>query len=253
MKLHELLAIEGNYETQMNQMLAQLGDLFTKKRHHFTETSTTFQSLTEGATAEVETKSSLQATVAQELERIEPHILKAWGASMQIALTNTKALATITVEDTDITVADVPATALLELEKRLTQLREVLQAIPTLDPAKGFEEDYDHGDGHYRAREVRKNRTQKKQKPLVKYEATKEHPAQVDVITVDEPVGTILEQEWSGMLTPNNKSRMLARADAVIRAVRAARARANQTEVDPVAHDHSKVGPLLDYILTEVF
>ncbi len=49
---------------------------------------------------------------------------------------------------------------------------------------------------------------------------------------MDKPVGTIQEQEWSGLITPAAKSDYIARAETLGRAVRAARSRANTVEVD---------------------
>jgi hypothetical protein len=109
-----------------------------------------------------------------------------------------------------------------------------VSAIPTLDPAKGFTEDKDRGNGVYVAREVRKRRTQKEQIPLVLYPHSDKHPAQTQLITKDVEVGTIVEQEWSGLVTPAVKSRMLERVEELRRAVKQARARANDVQVEEV-------------------
>ncbi len=232
-KLHELLAVETNLETQATKVRSDLANTFEKKRHLFEEKRTVFQANEENVPPVVETQLDIQTTVAKELAWIRPHIAKALDASYRVAETNTAARADIVVEGSNTVVAvGVPATALLELQKRLNELLELAKAIPTLDPAKGFQPDEQRGAGIYKAREVRKNRTAKRARVLVKYDATKEHPAQTEVINEDVAIGVIQEQEWSGLMTPSNKADILDRIEILSRAVRAARARANEQEVD---------------------
>ena len=77
---------------------------------------------------------------------------------------------------------------------------------------------------------VRKQRTRKYN---VMYEATKEHPAQIDIVEIDEPVGEIRAYDWTGMISPGKKAALLLRTDELIEAVKTARARANSVQVDP--------------------
>ena len=61
----------------------------------------------------------------------------------------------------------------------------------------------------------------------------------------DVHVGTVREQEWSGLVTPAGKSALLNKVDVLSRAVRRARSRANDVEVDT----SKKIGKdLLKYI-----
>ncbi len=247
-KLHELLAAEGNLETQAIQTRTDLANTFEKKRHLFEEKRTVFTPNQEGAASVTETQSDLQSSIGKELDWLTPHLVKALDASYQVAETNTLARADVVLDDDAGTVLlkSVPATALLELEKRLTDwVLNLVKAIPTLDPAKGFSPDGQKGKNVFKAREVTKTRTKKDVKVIVKYEATKEHPAQTELIQIDAPVGSISEQEWSGLITPAEKSEMLNRAEQLIRAVRKARSRANDAEVNTQA----KIGKvLLNYV-----
>lgn len=249
MKLHELLAVETNLETQANKVRADLAATFEKKRHLFEEKHLVFVASTEGAQGVVETQSDLQTTVGAQLTEIQAFLGRSLDASFQVAETNTQARADVVLEDDAGTVLlrGVPATALLELEKRIAEIGTLLHAVPTLDPAKGFSPDLAKGPGISKAREVRKTRTQKQKKLFVKYEATKEHPAQTELIDQDVPVGVIQEQEWSGLITPAEKSALLARLEVIARAVRRARSRANDAEVDT---SKKIAAPLLKYIFT---
>lgn len=232
-KLHELLAVETSLENQANKVRGELTNTFEKKRHLFEEKRIVFKPNSETEKETVETQSDLQSTVKKELDWISSHIIKALDASYQVAEANTLARADIVLDDDAETVLikNVPATALLELEKRIAEIHALIVAVPTLDPAKGFTVDPQRQNA-FKAREVVKTRTKKQTKVIVKYEATKEHPAQTELVSVDEPVGTILEQEWSGLISPAEKAELINRVEIVGRAVRKARARANEVETD---------------------
>lgn len=232
-KLHELLAVEGNLENQANKVRTDLMNTFEKKRHLFEEKCVVFKPSVETEREVVETQSDIQSTVKKELTWISSHLIKALDASYQVAEANTQARADVILDDDAQTVLlkDVPATSLLELEKRIAEINALVQAIPTLDPAKGFTVDTQR-ENAYKAREVVKTRTKKTVEVIIKYAATKEHPAQTEMINVDKPVGELREQEWSGLITPAEKSELIDRVEMVARAVRKARARANEVEVD---------------------
>ena len=246
-KLHELLAVEGNLETQAVKVRNDLINTFEKKRHLFEEKRVVFQPNTEGAPAVTESQSDIQSTVEKELGWIGGHIAKALDASYQVAEANTVARGDVVLEEEGepVLLKGLPATALLELEKRVGEIHQLLNAIPTLDPAKGFKQDAQRGEGIYLAREVVKERTKKATKVIVKYEATKEHPAQTEMVTVDAPVGNIREQEWSALMTPADKAALIERVEILLRAVKRGRSRANDQEVD----QSKKIGRvLLDYV-----
>jgi len=250
-KLHEILAVESNLENQANKTRQDILATFDKKRHLFEEKRVVFTPSAEGEQPVTEAQSDIQSSVGKELDWLTGHLQKALDASFQVAVANTQAMAPVLLEDAStpagnaVLIENVPATALLELEKRMTEVRELVAAIPTLDPAKGFTLDPNREPGTFKAREVRKTRTKKIQRPLVLYAATTEHPAQVQLVSEDVPIGTVQEQEWSSLVTPARKAEMLARADALIRSIRRARSVANEVAVDT----NRKIGAkLLNYI-----
>lgn len=230
-KLHELLAVEGNLETQATKLATDLKATFSGKRHLFEEKLVTFTPNAEGSTKTTESQTPIQTTVTKELEWFGKHLVKSLDASLQVAVANTKASADIVLDDGSVLARSVPATALLELEKRIGSLHELVASIPTLDPAKGFSLDEARGAGVYKALPIRKTRTKKIQRPITLAPATEHHPAQVSLIPEDVPVGEVEELEWSGMLTPAAKADMLSRCEDLKRAVRSARSRANEVEV----------------------
>lgn len=231
-KLHELLAVEGGLKTQATKVRSDLSNAFEKKRHLYEEKRTVFQSNAEGAAPVTENQSDIQTTVTKEFDLIQPFIKKAIDAGLQVAEANTRAKADIELEDGTVIAKEVPATALLELEKRVDEISTLLASAPTLDPAKGFTPDPDRGDGFFKARPVRKQRTRKDKVPVTLYPHTVEHPAQVQLIDKDIIVGDITENEWSGLITPARKSELINRVEILARAVRKARSRANEAEVN---------------------
>lgn len=240
-KLHELIAVRGSIRTQMVKVIADLTNTFEKKPHHFTARIKSFIPKGEEAAAKVEEHLELQTTIRKELAWIQSYLIKAIDISHAVNIGNTQAQADIILEDGAILALKVPATTLLELEDFLEEIRKFASHIPTLDPAKGFHPDSNASDGTYVAREVEKIRTQATKKVYVLYSATKEHPAQTQLVDEQVPIGTIREQEWSAMMTPAQKGNLLDRIEKLIRAVKQARSRANETEV----MGPTKIGGLL--------
>lgn len=244
-KLHELLAVEGQLKGQAEKTRTGLTATFSNKRHLFEEKVTVFTPVAEGGTPKREQQSDIETTVPVELAWIADIWAKALDVSVQVQDACTTARADVVLDDGTVLMTAVPVLALLELEKRVGEMKGLAEAIPTLDPAKGFRPDAGRGAGYYMAREVSKNRTAKEQRPLVLYPATPEHPAQTQLITQDVVTGTITEQEWSGLITPAQKAEIITRAEELHRAVKQARVRAAQVAVPKAWADGSK---LLRYV-----
>ena len=245
-KLHELLAVKENLDGQATKCRTELMSTFDKKRHHFEETRTNYTPDTEGAKMVVESHKDIQTTVAKEVEWISRILAKALDINFQIDVANSQAKADVVLENGTVLLKDVPATNLLQLERRMNEIKALVDQIPTLDPAKGFKLDLEKGKGIYKAREISKARTKKENKVLTLYQATKEHPAQTQLVSEDVKVGTIQEQEWSALITPAVKADILERVEEVARAVKRARAKANELDLDVAGN---KIGKkMLDYV-----
>lgn len=231
-KLHELLAVENNLRGQADETRKDLMNTFEKKKHHFSEVIVTFKSNREGVEDKVESQLGLQSTITKELDWISEKLTAAIDAAHQIDCANTIAKADVVLESGVVILKDVPATSLLQLEKRIKEIQGLVHSIPTLDPAKGFEPDSERGTGIYRARDVEKPRTEKQFEFIVMVPPTDKHPAQVKELMLDKPVGIILQQEWSSLITTAEKGDMLDRVESLLRAVKKARSRANEQDVD---------------------
>jgi hypothetical protein len=124
---------------------------------------------------------------------------------------------------------ELPATALLNLESRLQELEAVYKRIPTLDPSEKWA--FDSGSESWVSDTRIAYRTAKVPKSFVAYEATKEHPAQVETFTEDVPSHRRETIVQTGSLTIADKRRKIERINTLIRAVKQARQRANDVEV----------------------
>ena len=245
-KLHELLAVEQSLKGQAEHARTQIiSETFGKKVHHFSEKRVTFFS-NDDSVPQVEEQRDIQTSVKSELAWLREFVIKGIDAGHQVAVANRSASADIVLENGDVIAKDVPATSLLELEKRIKDMQAVCHAIPTLDPVKGFTLDPDRGDGVYKARDVNTKRTKRTKKAFTLAPPTDKHPAQVQMIEEDDVIGRIQTQEWSGLITPNEKSVLLNRCEELLRAIKKARSRANDFDADVL---QVKIGSkLLSYI-----
>lgn len=230
-KLHELLAIERDLKAQAEKCRTDLALTFQKKEHHFTARIVSFKPYGEGEAEKVEEQLDLQTTVPDELKWVSEFIIKALDVSYQVAEANTTARADVVLEDGTVLLKDMPTSGLLDLEKRMEELRIFVATIPTLDPVKGFRPDPDKGAAVFKAREVAVVRTKKVTKFHSVAKATDKHPEQIKEVVEDTPIGDIVKLEWSGMVTVAVKGEMLNKVEILARAVKRARSRANDVEL----------------------
>lgn len=236
-QLHELLAVEqelkGNADRARNQSL----ETFRAKQAHFGGLRRTFRPFAvaenqENTGERLEAETRLVTTVVEELETMLKAVGEAVDVGYQIDEGNTRARADIVVDD-QVVAADVPATFLLQLERRLREVSAVLKEVPCFDPVKLWHPDPGADKKHVlRADPVTTVRKQKTRKYKVMVEPTKEHPAQVDIVEVDEAIGEIRSHEWTGMISPRQKEALIEQLEKLVAAVRQARSRANTVEID---------------------
>lgn len=236
--LHEILAVEQELKANAERARAQLIDAFRTKQAHFTGIRRTYrpfavdENSSESGGERLEAETRLAKTVPEELAAVLREVGKAIDLGFQLDEANTRARADIVV-DGEVLVADVPATFLLQLERRLKELSAVFKEVPTFDPVRLWSVDPSADKKHVlRAEPVTTIRKQRTRKYNVMVEASKEHPAQVDIVEVDEPVGEIRSYEWTGMLSVGKKAALLEQLDRLLAAVKQARSRANTIEVD---------------------
>ncbi|MEQ1502337.1 MAG: hypothetical protein ABMB14_08900 [Myxococcota bacterium] len=246
-KLYELLAVEQEKKANAERMRGQTLESFRSGQSQFTGMRRTFKPFAvdeakgEQAGERLEAETQLVKTVAEELEKTLAAHADSFDVNLQIDEGNTRARADLVVGG-EVIAQQLPATFLLQLEKRLREIRVVVKEVPTFDPVRVWHPDPSADKPQVlRADPVVTVRKQRTRKYNVMVEATKEHPAQIDVVEVDDPVGEIRSYDWTGMVSPGKKAALLQTVDELIEAVKTARARANAVEIDPA----QKVGAKL--------
>lgn len=233
-KLHEILAVEGDLQGTAKKIEEETVVTFTKKPDHFLESATRIEYFNaDDAGLNTQESKAMVTTVFDKLEYTSNALARYFDAYYVKEKTNQTAVADVLVDGKAV-FTGVPATVLLGMETKLKELRGVYDKAPTLQPGPFWEEDKTKQKGVYRSRDAEKRFVTKKTiRPIVLIAPTKEHPAQVEKVMEDLPVASKTVDNWSGMLSPLDKSKLLDNIDKLIRAVKAARQRANTVEVAP--------------------
>lgn len=134
------------------------------------------------------------------------------------------------VVDGKALLSGVPVTFLLFLDKQVNDLETFVSKLPTPDPAEEWS--HDPNSGLLRSKATESLRTSKEPTVIVKYEATKDHPAQTELFTKDVPVGTWTQILYSGCLPTDRKNAILERVKKLQDAIKQAKEQANLLEVE---------------------
>ena len=243
-KLHELLAVENDLEKVATNLVGEAKTTFTKKANLFNgsvKTAVMFDADDPTPAPEV---IKLEETVPGKLAYVGKAIARWFDAVLQKEATNQTANADLIV-DGEVLATGLPATFLLGLETKLKRLRDMYIELPTLQPGVVWELAADEGDGIFRAVDAQERFiTAKTVKSTVLYEATEQHPAQIDKWNEDVKVGKYIVRGTSGMITSAEKAEILGRIDTLLQAAKSARMRANSVDVVQINIGHT----LVDYI-----
>jgi hypothetical protein len=149
---------------------------------------------------------------------------KYWDITVTKDASNQHATADVVVDGKTL-IVKAPVTFLLFLEKQLGDLRTIVEKVPTLDQAETWIKD--DASGCYRTSPVETVKTRKVPRSFVRAAATKEHPAQVDLLSEDVIAGTWTTVRYSGAMPQARVTEILDRIDALRTAVKHAREEAN--------------------------
>lgn len=228
-KLHELLAVEPETKSTAESILAETINTFTKKHDHFTAIARIYEPAVDGGEDLPPENKAMVTTVPEKLEYTERALLKSLNLMSSKEATNTLAKSDLVIDG--ITVAkNVPAVVLLNLENKMKHIKQMYLSTPTLEPGEEWNVDTERK-YVFRTPQKPSHRTAKVVKPLVLAPATDKHPAQVNLQTIDERVGTWKTTKFSGMLTPVRKAELLERVDELIASIKRARCKANEQEI----------------------
>lgn len=233
MRLHELLAIEKNQQTQLNTLLSDTQGKFSRD-HYFKGWVKSLKMIQDSPENDVIEKAGSETkdvitTVEETLGYLFDHWSRYEDTQIRKNVTNQKATANLPIGD--VMIDDVPVDELMGLETRLTKIRDIFQQIPTLDASREWQKSTVREGVWIASRPDVTTKTERVITPVVLYEATKEHPAQIEKINKDEVVGTFTTVSFSGAITSLQKANALKRIDDLISEVKKSRMRANTKEV----------------------
>lgn len=233
--LHELLAVEQGRAETSNRLVKEATKTLGTKRSIFEglqKAHEVFDEDKQNLKQATEHK-EVESTVDEQLDFVCKEVAAYWDVILQKDEANQRAKADIIVNG-QVIVQNVPSTTLLGMEKKLTSLLAMYNAIPTTDSAVAWEKDENYAKaGVWRT----KYPIERQHKVVVRdwqivAPATDRHPAQVQEISKEEILGKYVITGFSGAVSPLDKAEKLERLTALIRAVREARQRANSTEVN---------------------
>lgn len=229
----ELHAVVARHSAVAPRTRKQLTDVYHQAQHgpQFVGGVKEMRSINEEVPDEAPEITLPRLTAQTFFLRLRKILTDWWDLTATRDRSNMDAAADIRV-DGEILAEGVPVPTLLSLEKWLTDLRTVVEAMPVRDPSKIWRFDADQG--FYRAPEMRKAKTRKVTKGAELSAATDKFPANAIAVTVDEVVGHYVATEFSGAQSAQERDSIVDRLNGVIDAVKIARTEANKTEVTDV-------------------
>lgn len=236
-KLHEILAAEkiptAAWKTMVQETLKKFKAPDSFFHGHSKSLTMLDQEDPKSKVTEAQNRSEkpVPTTVAETLE----YALDLFGKNEDTQLLKNVGNATVRgtiMWDGAVLVDNVPVDSLLGLESRLQEVRQLLVAMPTLDATKHWEEAPMLGAYVWQVKYPEESaKTAKVAKTVTLAPATKEHPANVQLMHEDVPVGKFTNIARSGECTAAEKAEAIKNIDQLIIEVKQARVRTNETEV----------------------
>lgn len=235
-KLHELLAVEKDAKDVFAKIIEETLKTFNQRSSHFVESRKTYSPFNdEDKDRPDEEFTPMVTTVRDKLDYSQSAIVRFIDIELQKERANQNASADVIVElpdgSSETILEKAPVTFLVQMESALDRVRKVYMEIPTIDPSKVWSIDESRV-GVWKSEPIERVRTKKIPTPITKAPATDKFQAQVELVMMDEAVGTWKQTYASGGLSPKQKSQLLARIDALIAGVKIARAKANAQETE---------------------
>lgn len=244
-KLHELLAVEVDSKKASDRLVAESIKTF-KKENLFTGSVKRTEMFDEEEAKIPDEVLKLETTVDENLKYSLNALVKYWDIVAQKDASNMEANSDVIIDD-KVIISDVPSTTLLGMEKKLNELRNLFNAIPTLPPGINWViDESQEKKGVYRnANDLETLKTVKDIEFRSIAKATPNHAEQIAQVNTTKNIGKFITTKWSSMLTPYEKARRISNLDKLVGAVKKARQRANNVETKKI-----KIGKeLIDFIM----
>lgn len=229
-KLNQILAIEKGMKDRCQVFLTTVYQQL-QKADLLSGISRTYEKLDEdGEQFPAETK-RVQLRTNELIASLSKELVDLFDVTAAKDFANTEAAADVVIEDGEnrtVLLTGVPATHLLWIEKRLVDLHTFVTKLPELSTAENWS--FDDTQNCYRSDAHKTAKTKKIPRPFIKYEATKEHPAQVEIVADDRVTGYWTTVNYSGALPATRVAELKTRVEKLQAAVKFAREQANLQE-----------------------
>lgn len=226
-KLNQIIAIEKGVKSRVYSTITDLNKV-SQKPDLFNGFVKTYRKKDEDGEDYPLERKKVQTRAEESLEQVSKALSELFDVTATKDWTNCYALADVVINGEKI-LENVPSTYLLFLEKQINDIRTFVENIPVLDESEDWTKD--ENSGLYKTLPIPTHKTKKVQRPIVLSEATKEHPAQTQLITEDVTVGYWDTVKHSGALPSPRKKEILSKIEELSKAVKFAREQANNTEV----------------------
>jgi len=227
MKQNQVIAITNGKKSQTEKVITKIyQDL--GKSELFNGIDRTYRPIDDEGTQKPPEKKLVQRTVQKEIAEFAEPMKDMINFVATMDKGNCIAKADIKIKG-DVIAVGVPATHLIFLDKQLEKIKTFVSALPVLDAAEEWK--YNSNTGCYTSEPRETTSTAKVIKNNVMYEATKEHPAQVQPYSIDEIVGYWKTIILSGNIAVDDKVNLVKKVQALQDAVKVALEEANNTEI----------------------
>lgn len=227
-KLNQVIAIEKSVKSRVYSELTELHKS-SQKAEPFNGFVKTYRKKDEEGEDYPAERKKVQVIADALLDRAASILTELFDVTASKDFANCHARADVEVDD-QVLVPNAPVSYLLFLEKQLNDLRTFIDKLPELDEADDWSKD--ENSGLFKTTPIPTHRTKKVQRAIVLYEATKEHPAQTQLITEDVIVGYWDTIKHSGALPVPRKKVLLERVEKLAKAVKFAREKANSADAE---------------------
>ena len=227
-KLNQIIAVLNGKKTQSSKDITEVYKKL-QKNALFEGISRTYQPMDEDGETQPPERKSVQYSAKQAMDDARRALTDLFNVTATQDFANCDARADVVVDGQTL-VENSPVTHLLFLEKQLTDLHTFVTTIPTLDAGETW--NWDETADCYSSEPFITNRTKKTPRSHILYEATKEHPAQVEMYTEDVKVGEWKTIKFSGSLPATEKNQIVDRIRRLQEAVKFARETANGKDIE---------------------
>jgi hypothetical protein len=226
-KLNQIVAIEKGIKSRVEKSITDLKRAL-EKTGLFVGFVKTYRPKSEGDETYPSEQQKVQMRAEETLAQVANQLTELFDISAARDYANMTAKADVVLESGQILIEGAPVPYLLFLEKQINDIRTIVQAVPVLDDAEHWT--LDQASELYKTAATAVHRTKKTQKGIVLYDATKEHPAQTQLITDDVVAGYWEVVKHSGGVPTSRKRTLLERIEALSKAVKFAREAANAAD-----------------------